>query len=94
MTDEERNARLYRLMLNLTLEEQEKIIKQQRIVREHAEKKKEREKEREQKEAIERALDARLKAQPYVDELPLDGISPVGVKVIMEDRERRRKERT
>lgn len=68
--------------------ERSQAIHHQKNFKEYAKKQREQEKKRSEDEA---RLDAKLKEQPYIEELPLDGISPLGRKIIIEDRERRKR---
>ena len=93
LTQAERDELFKKNVMKLPPDLRDYAIKHQMAVRQYARKQKE---EKEKASAMEehlRELDAKLAAMPRIDELPLDGISPLGREIIMKDRERRKKEK-
>lgn len=87
MTEQERQERFWRMVARCPKEFQEQIIEQQRLVARYRE-----EQRLNTNEARRYAeYDEKLKHQQRVEELPLDGISPLGRAVILKDRERRQR---
>ena len=88
MTEQERQERFWRMVARCPKEIQEQIIEQQRLVARCKEQ--QRLKTEEARRYAE--YDEKLKHQQRIEELPLDGISPLGRAVILKDRERRKRE--